>query len=122
MDEYTQRHFQQYLRSKMEEERRLGATVQGQGVIEKDSEKDELTPVLYDVSHPEYHLKDKRRNAIQRIVSALEDLEVNPMPSHDEVTKKISSLRGYFVSEKNKVNQAKVSGAGANEAYKTKPQ
>eukprot|EP00112_Aurelia_sp_Birch-Aquarium-sp1_P001810 Seg1197.4 transcript_id=Seg1197.4/GoldUCD/mRNA.D3Y31 product="hypothetical protein" protein_id=Seg1197.4/GoldUCD/D3Y31 len=43
MDEYTQRHFQQYLRSKMEEERRLGATVQGQGVIEKDSEKDELT-------------------------------------------------------------------------------
>lgn len=139
--------------------------MQGQGVIEKDSEKDELTqpssasntkqaktapkkkqntnekvskfewpdnlveslinawqdqPVLYDVSHPEYHLKDKRRNAIQRIVSALEDLEVNPMPSHDEVTKKISSLRGYFVSEKNKVNQAKVSGAGANEAYKSK--
>ena len=57
-------------------------------------------PVLYDVNHPKYHFKDKHRNVIHRIVSALEELEVSPMPSHNEVTKKISSLRGYFVSEK----------------------
>eukprot|EP00794_Sanderia_malayensis_P003862 gene3862-4399_t len=48
--------------------------------------------IRYDVSHPQYHMKDKRRIAIQRIITVFEIQEVSPLPS----------------------------GAGANEVYKSR--
>eukprot|EP00794_Sanderia_malayensis_P013456 gene13456-14837_t len=65
--------------------------------------------VLFDVSHPEYNLKDKRR---------IEERGVDPVPSWEETNRKMNSLRGYFVAEKNKVHQSKASGAGTNDVYK----
>eukprot|EP00794_Sanderia_malayensis_P002383 gene2383-2746_t len=76
--------------------------------------------VLFDVSNPEYHLKDKRRNAIQKIMRKFEEHEVFPLPSYEEINKKLSSLRGYFVAEKNKNNQSRVSGAGADDVYRSR--
>eukprot|EP00794_Sanderia_malayensis_P004987 gene4987-5645_t len=76
--------------------------------------------ILYDVSHPQYHMKDKRRIAIQRIITVFEIQEVSPLPSYGEINKKMNSLRTYFVAEKNKANQSRVSGAGANEVYKSR--
>ena len=79
-------------------------------------------PVLYDVSHPEYHLKDKRRIAVQRVSNKIEEEGFSPLPSLEEITRKLTSLRGYFVTERNKTNQSKVSGAGLNQVYKSKCQ
>eukprot|EP00794_Sanderia_malayensis_P016261 gene16261-17905_t len=76
--------------------------------------------VLFDVSHPEYHLKDKRRIAIEKVIGQLEERGVDPVPSWEETNRKMNSLRGYFVAERNKVHQSKASGAGTNDAYKVR--
>ncbi len=49
--------------------------------------------VLFEVSHPDYQMKDIRRNAILRIVSKLKDRGVNRLPSFDELGKKLNSLK-----------------------------
>ena len=77
-------------------------------------------PLLYNVNHPQYHLKEKRRNCINKIISELDDALVYPLPSYDDVLKKINALRTYYVAEKNKIEQSKASGAGINDVYKSK--
>eukprot|EP00794_Sanderia_malayensis_P006397 gene6397-7131_t len=46
-----------------------------------------------------------------------EESEIFSLPSYEEVNKKLSSLRGYFVAEENKNNQSRVSGAGTDVVY-----
>ena len=42
-------------------------------------------PLLFDAGHPNYHVKEKRRNCINGIISSLGDQGVMPLPSYDEV-------------------------------------
>lgn len=80
----------------------------------------QLHPVLYDISNPQYHLKDKRRNAIQKVIDVLKVQDKFPLPTYEDVNKKMNSLRSYFVAEKNKTHQSKVSGTGADDVYRSK--
>ncbi len=89
-------------------------------VVEKLVALWEDEQLLYDVKHPMYHIKEKRRNCITNIISALSEMEVEPLPSYDEVQRKLNALRSYYVAEKNKTEQSKVSGAGAGDIYRSK--
>eukprot|EP00794_Sanderia_malayensis_P010215 gene10215-11264_t len=80
----------------------------------------QLHPVLYDISNPNYHLKDKRRNAIQKVLDVLEEQDRFTLPTYEDANKKMNSLRSYFVAEKNKTHQSRVSGAGADDVYRSK--
>ena len=73
----------------------------------------ENQPVLYNVTNPQYHVKDARRNAIMRIIDEIKDDDIFPSPSFDDVFRKINALRTYFAAEKNKMKQSKTSGAEA---------
>eukprot|EP00794_Sanderia_malayensis_P017913 gene17913-19690_t len=87
-------------------------------VVEKVIDEWESQPLLFNVNHPQYHVKE--RNCILKIISNLEDSDVTPLPSYEEVQRKINALRSYFVAEKNKTEQSKVSGSGASDVYKSK--
>ena len=80
----------------------------------------QLYPVLYDISNPQYHLKDKTRNARQKVIDFLQEHDKFPLPTYEEVNKKMNSLGSYFVAEKNKTHQSRVSGAGVDEVYRSK--
>lgn len=80
----------------------------------------ETKPVLYNVSDPQYHIKEVRRNAIMSIIQEMEDRNIYPLPSYEDVFKKLNALRTYFVAEKNKIEHSKVSGAGTSSIYKSK--
>lgn len=77
-------------------------------------------PLLFNVNHPCYHVKEKRRNCINNIISCMDDMNIAPLPSYDEVYRKLNALRSYYVAEKNKTEQSKVSGAGTSNVYKSK--
>ena len=76
--------------------------------------------VLYDSSHAEYHVKEKRRLAVERILAEFITHGDPPFPCYDDVLKKINNLRCYFVAEKNKIEHSKSSGKGTADVYKTK--
>ncbi|KAF5271419.1 hypothetical protein FQR65_LT17620 [Abscondita terminalis] len=67
---------------------------------------------LWNVESTDYHNQNKRRTAIAKIATIVE------MP-HEEVKKKLHTLRAQYSKERSKMKQNK-SGAGANEIYKTK--
>lgn len=77
-------------------------------------------PLLFDASHPNYHVKEKRRNCINAIIASLDRQGVTPLPNYEEVQRKLNALRTYYVAEKNKIEQTKVSGAGTAEIYKSR--
>ncbi len=89
-------------------------------VVEKLIELWENLPLLYDAKHPSYHIKERRRNCIAKIVAELSEFGIAPLPSLEEVQRKLNALRSYFVAEKNKGEQSKVSGAGTADIYKSK--
>ena len=80
----------------------------------------ETRPLLFDCSHPQYHMKDKRRVAVEQIHQKLTSAyEINPVPSNDDIVKKMNSLRTYFNAERNKEQASKGTGKGADEIYET---
>ena len=78
----------------------------------------EARPLLFDCSHKEYHLKDKRKLAIEQIREKLSsDHLIEPPPTADDIQKKIHNLRTYFNAERNKEESSKSSGKGADDVY-----
>ena len=63
-------------------------------------------------------MKEKRRNCINAIIASLDDQSVTPLPTYEEVHRKLDALRTYYVAEENKIDQMKVSGAGTSDIYK----
>ena len=61
----------------------------------------ENRPLLFDCSHPQYHIKDKRRVAIDAIRRKLPDYDIDPVPTVDEIIKKMNSLRTQICMERN---------------------
>ena len=80
----------------------------------------ENQPVLYNVSNPQYRVKEARRNAIMKIIDEIKERDIFPSPSFDGVLRKINALRTYFVAEKNKMEQSKTNGAGSSDIYKSR--
>ena len=76
--------------------------------------------LLYNVNHQDYHKKERRRSAITRIIEELRCYNIDPLPSFDDVMKKINALRTYYVAERNKAENSKASGAGTNDVYHSK--
>ena len=57
----------------------------------------ESRPLLFDCTHEQYHLKDKRKLAIEQIRIRLSTTyEVEPVPTIDDIIKKMNSLRTHF--------------------------
>ena len=54
---------------------------------------------------------------IDAIRRKLSDLGIDPLPTVDEITKKMNSLRTYFNAENNKLEQSKSSGKGVEDVY-----
>ena len=68
-----------------------------------------LYPILFDCTHAEYHVKEKRRIAVDKIRQKMvSDHEIDPAPSSDEIVKKMNNLRTYFNAERNKQEASKV--------------
>ena len=80
----------------------------------------ENQPVLYNVSNPQYPVKEARRNAIMKIIDEIKERDIFPSPSFDGVLRKINALRTYFVAEKNKMEQSKTNGARSSDIYKSR--
>ena len=53
--------------------------------VEAVIEEWENRPLLFDCSHPQYHLKEKRRMAIR---CKLSGLGIDPLPTVNEITKR----------------------------------
>ena len=46
----------------------------------------ENQPVQYNVSNPQYHVKEARRNAITKIIDEIKECGIFPSPSFDALT------------------------------------
>ena len=80
----------------------------------------EVRPNLFDSSHKEYHLKDKRKITVEQIRRKLEsDDQIDPAPSDDDIVKKMHNLRTYFNAERNKEEASKSTGKGAEDLYES---
>ena len=77
-------------------------------------------PVLYNSSHEEYHIKDKRQLAIDHLLTRIQTDFEPPFPSSEEIVRKLANIHCYFVVKKNKIEQVKTSGSGTDTIYKTK--
>lgn len=80
----------------------------------------ESEELLYNVNHPDYHNKDKRKDAVERISVRLGEYGFNPSPSGNAITEKINSLRIYYVAQKNKLEHSRMSGASEVDSFKVK--
>ena len=49
-----------------------------------------------------------------RIIDEIKERGIFPSPRFDDVFRKVYALRTYFVTEKNKMEQSKTSGAGSS--------
>ena len=63
--------------------------------------------ILYNVSNPQYRVKEARRNAIMKTINEIKERDIFPSPSFNDVLRKINALCTYFVAEKNKMEQPK---------------
>ena len=69
----------------------------------------ERNPILFDCTHPEYHVKEKRRITVENVRNKMiSDHEIDPAPSSDAIVKKMNNLRTYFNAERNKHEASKV--------------
>ena len=77
--------------------------------------------VLFNASHSQYYIKDKRRIALDSARKNLSNYEpeIDPIPPVEEMLKKLNGLRTYFNSERNKVEQLKLSENGTDDVYKS---
>jgi len=66
-------------------------------------------------THPDYYDNTVKKHAIERLVLQLKEQDI--AVSVEEATAKMHSLRVYFGTQRNKLNDSKKSGAGANEVY-----
>ena len=74
---------------------------------------------LFNVKLEDYHCKDKKDNAIFRIQRGLESEGISA--TCEEIEAKMHSLRVYFSSQRNKLEQSKrKSGSGAAAVVKIK--
>ena len=59
-----------------------------------------IRPLLFDCSHKEYHMKDRRRIAVESIQRKLSsEYETVPLVPVEEIVKKMNNLRTYFNAE-----------------------
>ena len=75
-------------------------------------------PCLYHVNHEDYHVKDKRTLALERIIESMSYREFFPLLTVQNLTDKMNSLRTYFNTQKNKHQASKSSGSGTNKIFK----
>jgi len=80
----------------------------------------ESEELLYNINHPDYHNKEKRKDAVERISVKLGEYGFNPAPPGNAITEKINSLRIYYVAQRNKLEHSKMSGASDVEQFKIK--
>ena len=55
-----------------------------------------------------------------KIIDEIKERGISPSPRFDDAFRKINALRTYFVAEKNKIEQSKVSGTGSSGIYKSR--
>ena len=55
-----------------------------------------------------------------RIIDEIKERGIFPSPRFDDVFRKVYALRTYFVTEKNKMEQSKTSGAGSSGICKSR--
>ena len=63
---------------------------------------------LYNVRHPDYSIKQKRNNALDRVRSQLESAGI--FATTTEIQNKLHSLRVYYSSQRSKFEYSKKSG------------
>ena len=67
--------------------------------------------ILYNMNHPQYTDKTKRKVAVEKIQEGFEESGLINSLSADIILGKINSLRSYYVIQRNKQEQSKLSGA-----------
>ncbi|CAK1591730.1 unnamed protein product [Parnassius mnemosyne] len=72
---------------------------------------------LWRVKCKEYHDRDKRSTAYEKLKTKLKELE--PTATKDDVIKKINTLRSNVRREEKKYDESVKSGASSNDIYKT---
>ena len=99
------------------------------GKASKYDWKDEMVEMLINlwrtqdvsyVTNANYHIKEKRRSAIEKICTKMEESFVNPVLTYEDILKKINTLRSYYVAERNNMENSKASGAATDSVYKSK--
>ena len=56
----------------------------------------EVSPILFDCTHADYHIKEKRRIAVERVRDKMVlQHKVEPAPSQEDIVKKMNNLRTY---------------------------
>lgn len=84
-------------------------------VIEQFIEIYKSEPCLWRVKSKEYHDRDKRYAAYEKLVTKLKELE--PDTTRNSVVKKINNLRSNVRKEKKKHDMSKKSGASTDDLY-----
>ena len=78
----------------------------------------ETRPALVDCTHAQYHMKDKRKVALDQICQKLGSVHgISPVPTSDDLLKKMNSLRTYYNAKRNKEKASRSTGKGADEIY-----
>ena len=80
----------------------------------------ESEELLYNINHSDYHNKDKRKDAVERISVKLGEYGFIPAPTGNAITEKINSLRIYYVAQRNKLEHSKLSGVSEVDSFKVK--
>jgi hypothetical protein len=73
-------------------------------------------PCLWHVKCKEYHDREKRSAAYDKLLSKLKELE--PNATKDDVIKKINTLRSNVRRERKKYDESVKSGASSDDIYK----
>ena len=58
--------------------------------------------------YADYHIKEKRRVAVERLRTKMLADGIDPAPTCEDVVKKINNLRTYYNAERNKEEASKV--------------
>ena len=78
----------------------------------------ETRPLLFDCNHAQYHMKDKRKVALDQICQKLGSVhDISPLPTSDDLLKKMNGLRTYYNAERNKEKASRSTRKGADEIY-----
>eukprot|EP00794_Sanderia_malayensis_P004291 gene4291-4860_t len=81
---------------------------------------EEPVPVVKSKKKAKEKKFDSKDDVMEKVIDEWENSDVTPLPSYEEVQRKINALRSHFVVEENKTKQSKVSGSGEGDVYKSK--
>lgn len=75
-------------------------------------------PCLWEIKNKDYHNRDKKEAGYKLLAEKLREIE--PDANRDAVVKKINNLRSNIRKERKKYEQSLMSGASAEDVYRTK--